>query len=116
MAGGEWPERARKAAQEGKTVEAVGLELLIADIYAIFRLSPVSSAVDRLSRPEAEHLEAVLAASGIHLRTDDASMADFNALRARYEPLVHSLSNFLLMPLPEWIPAADAPDRWHPIG
>ena len=88
----------------------------VADIHAIFRLSPVSPAVDRLPRPEAEHLEAVLAASGIRLRTDDASMANFNALRARYEPLVHSLSNFLLMPLPEWIPAADAPDRWHPIG
>ena len=88
----------------------------VADIHAIFRLSPVSPAVDRLPRPEAEHLEAVLAASGIRLRTDDASMANFNALRARYEPIVQSLSTFLLMPLPEWIPPADVPERWHPIG
>jgi hypothetical protein len=88
----------------------------VADLYAIFHLSPVSPAVDRLPRPEAERLEAFLAEAGLRLRTDAASMANFLALRARYEPLVQSLSSFLLMPLPEWIPPASESDRWHPMG
>jgi putative DNA primase/helicase len=39
VAGGEWPQRARAAATAGKAAEATGLELLLADIHAIFEAS-----------------------------------------------------------------------------
>ena len=33
-------------------------------------------------------------------------------LRAMYEPFVNALAAYLLMPLPGWMPAADATEDW----
>jgi len=37
-------------------------------------------------------------------------------LREQYEPYVHALSSFLLMPLPEWLPPAHESPAWHRIA
>jgi hypothetical protein len=88
----------------------------MADLYAIFNLKPVSPAIDRLPPAEEQRLAVYLAAAGVRLRTDEASIANFMALRARYETHVQSLSSFLLMPLPGWVPPEDTPDLWHPMS
>src|SRR4030095_2247107 len=56
--------------------------------------------------PEEKDREGLLARAALGLRTDDASIAQLHALRASYEPYVHALSSFLLMPLPDWVPHA----------
>jgi Ion channel len=88
----------------------------VVDLYVIFRLAPVSPPVDRLPPAEEKRLEGFLAAAGVRMRTDEASVANFMALRAMYEPYVQSLSTFLIMPLPAWIPSEGAHDSWHTMG
>ena len=86
------------------------------DLCAIFRLEPVPPPVDRLPPAEKDRLDSFLIAARVRVRTDQASVASFMALRAMYEPYVQALSNFLIMPLPAWIPPEDAKDSWHTMG
>ena len=85
----------------------------VVDLYAIFGLAPVSLPVDRLPPAEEKRLEGFLAAADVRMRADEASVANFMALRAMFEPYVQSLSSFLIMPLPAWIPSEDVHDSWH---
>jgi hypothetical protein len=88
----------------------------VVDLCAIFNLKPASPRVDRLTPGEQERLEIFLAAVGVRMRTDEASAAAFNTLRAQYEPYVQPLSSFLSMPLPPWLPPEGAQDSGHTIG
>src|SRR5262249_61684785 len=88
----------------------------VADLCAIFRLEPVSPPSDRLPPAHERRLESVLAAVAVRLRSDEASVAKFRALRSRYEPYVYALSHFLLMPLPPWVPPEAVREGWHVIG
>ena len=88
----------------------------VADLCAIFGLEPVSPPGDRLPAADERRLESVLAAVAVQLRSDEASVAKFRALRSRYEPHVYALSRFLLMRLPPWVPADAVRDGWHTIG
>jgi hypothetical protein len=88
----------------------------VVDLCAVFRLDPASPPRDRLPAAEEKRLESVLAAVDIRLRSDEASVAKFMSLRSMYEPYVHALSRFLLMPLPEWAPPDAVQPDWHTIG
>jgi voltage-gated potassium channel Kch len=88
----------------------------VRDLCAVFRLEPASPPDDRLPAAEEKRLESVLAAVGLRLRSDDASVATFMSLRSTYEPYVHALSSFLLMPLPAWIPPEAVQADWHTIA
>jgi len=88
----------------------------VVDLCAVFRLPPVPPPVDRLPRAEEQRLESLVALEGVRLRADETSAAKLRALREMYEPYIHALSTFLLMPLPAWIPPDDMPDRWHTIA
>jgi hypothetical protein len=88
----------------------------VADLCAIFRLEPVSPPRDRLPTADERRLESILAAVAVRLRSDEAAVAKFRALRSRYEPYVYALSHFLLMPLPPWVPPDAVRDGWHTIG
>jgi hypothetical protein len=83
------------------------------DLCAVFYLPPLDPPSDRLPPGDEKRLEALLAPAGVRFRVDEASAAQFKTLRATYEPYVYALSNFLLMPLPGWIPPEGMPDRWH---
>jgi hypothetical protein len=37
-------------------------------------------------------------------------------MRALYEPYVHALSTFLVMPLPAWVPADAGSETWHTMA
>ena len=85
----------------------------VVDLCAVFRLQPDPPPVDRLPLSEEKRLQSLVAPAGARFRTDEASAVDFRALREAYEPYVHALARFLLMPLPGWIPPDDMPERWH---
>jgi hypothetical protein len=88
----------------------------MADMNAIFsRRRPVPDADDRLRPEELERLLERLAASDVLLpRTPDV-LGRLAELRAMYEPYARALSRHLLMPLPPWLPAANAPDNWQSL-
>jgi voltage-gated potassium channel Kch len=85
----------------------------VVDLCAIFGLKPMPPPVDRLTPPEQRRLESRLAEVGVRLGADEASVTKFVSLRATYEPYVQALSNFLLMPLPAWMPPEGVKDSWH---
>jgi hypothetical protein len=87
----------------------------VLDLCAIFHLAPAPPAVERLAPADAKRLESVLAAAGVRISADEASVAKLTALRATYEPYVQALSRFLIMPLPAWTPPEGAQDSWHTI-
>ena len=88
----------------------------VADLCAVLHLAPAAPPADRLPPAEARRLERVLADAGVGLRTDETSMARFTGLRAAYEPYVHALSVFLVMPLPGLVSADQPRDGWHTMA
>jgi hypothetical protein len=102
---------------EGRSLPTARLTFAMArhavvDLCAVFRLEPTPP-VDRLPPSEESRLERFVAPVGVRLRTDEAAVVKFRALRALYEPYVQALSSFLIMPLPEWVPTEDGNDTWH---
>jgi hypothetical protein len=87
----------------------------VRDLCVIFRLEPAPSG-DRLPAADEKRLESVLSAIGLRLRSDEASVANFVSLRSTYEPYVHALSSYLLMPLPAWVPREAVQPGWHTIA
>jgi hypothetical protein len=57
-------------------------------------------------------MRGLLEANGIRLNHDAETERRLEELRAMYEPYVHALSEWLLMPLPPWILPPDAIDNW----
>jgi hypothetical protein len=47
------------------------------------------------------------------LRDGEEALARLEEYRAMYEPYVWALSDFLLSPLPSWLPAQGAIDDWE---
>src|SRR2546430_10463206 len=88
----------------------------VVGLCAVFSLKPTPPPVDRLPPSEEKRLESFVAAVGVRFRADEASVAKFRALRAMYEPYVHALSSFLIMPLPEWVAPEGATDTWHTMA
>src|SRR3989475_5375170 len=88
----------------------------LVDLCAVFSLKPTPPPVERLPPSEEKRLEGFVAAVGVRFRADEASVAKFRALRAMYEPYVHALSSFLIMPLPEWVSPERANDSWHTMA
>ena len=85
----------------------------VVDLCAVFHLTPSPPPVDRLPAASKERLEEFLTKARCRLRGEEACLAKLSALRAMYEPYVHALSVFLMMPLPDWVPPENARDNWQ---
>jgi len=86
----------------------------VVDIAQVFRTKPRPNReyASRLSSAELERMRGLLEANGIRLNNDAETERRLDELRAMYEPYVHALSEWLLMPLPPWILPPDAIDNW----
>ena len=85
----------------------------IADLAHVFNTKPQSPLKDRLPPDELDRMRGNLRRSGIFLEDGDAAAEKLNTLRRMYEPYVHALSEYLLMPLPSWEVAAKSADNWQ---
>jgi len=83
------------------------------DLSQVFGRPRREGGVDRLPAIELARLRSSLSAQGIRLATGQAADARLFELRAMYEPYLFVLSERLFMPLPKWLPAADARDNWQ---
>src|SRR5437016_9790263 len=85
----------------------------VVDIAQVFNTSPLVGGGHRLTHEGFERLHTVLSESGVALRNapnDEETLAE---LRTLYEPYIAVLSDYLLMPLPGWLPQARAVDNWQ---
>jgi hypothetical protein len=85
----------------------------VVDLAQIFNTPPRAPSPDRLPPDELARLRAVLSAAGINLRAGGAADERLCELRRMYEPYVNALADYLLMPIPAWIPSAEAFDSWQ---
>jgi Ion channel len=85
--------------------------MVIIEMTRVMRLQPITPQPDRLSSLRFAKLAASLAEAGLALE-GPAVEARLTALRITYEPLIEALSRFLLLPVPDWLPAA-TPDNWQ---
>jgi voltage-gated potassium channel Kch len=85
----------------------------VVDISQLFNTRPVTFDSDRLSDEDLTSLRALLAQSGIVLRTGADADEKLRSLRKLYEPYVNGLACHLLIPLPPWLPAASRSDNWQ---
>jgi hypothetical protein len=85
----------------------------VVDLAQIFNTPPREITLDRLSSEELKRLRAVLAESGVNLKTGDDADARLSELRRMYEPYVESLAEYLLVSLPVWAPSEETLDNWQ---
>ena len=85
----------------------------VADLAHVFNTRPQNPLKDRLPPDELGRMRSNLRRSGILLQDGDTAAEKLNALRRMYEPYVHALSEYLLMPLPSWEVAAKSADNWQ---
>src|SRR4030095_2517947 len=85
----------------------------VVDLAQIFDTAPGELTVDRLPSDELDRLRSALVAAGVKLATGLSAEQRLAELRGMYEPFVSTLSSFLLISLPPWIPPAEAFDNWQ---
>jgi hypothetical protein len=69
--------------------------------------------MDRLSRVDFERLAARLSEAGLAWNNPHDAERRLASLRATYEPFLEVLSNYLLLPLPGWLPDRTLRDDWQ---
>jgi len=89
---------------------AVG-RMAILEMTNILRLNPSEPPSDRLSLQAFEDLTATLIASDLDWQEGDPE-SRLAKLRLTYEPYLYAIAQYLVLPLPEWLPSA-APDNWQ---
>jgi Ion channel len=85
----------------------------VVDLARVFNQAPGALRPDRLPEAELGRLKQALASAGMPLKPDAGVAQHLLHHRQMYEPYVHALSEFLLMPLPAWLPPAGAKDNWQ---
>ena len=85
----------------------------VVDLAQVFNTSPIKKDGNRLTREELARLRAALSQAGVALRNEPGDDQTLAELREMYEPYIEVLSQYLLMPLPGWLPKARAIDNWQ---
>ena len=88
----------------------------VADMCSVFRLRPLPPQPDRLPQAELARLRQTLELAGVKLEASESAERQLADLRAMYEGHVNTLAEFLVMPLPRWLPPAPARDNWQMTG
>lgn len=84
----------------------------VVDLAQVFSARQPERLGERLSEVEWAQLVEQLGSAGRVMNTP-GNRARLFELRLLYEPYVSALSQYLLLPLPEWTRRADHPDNWQ---
>jgi hypothetical protein len=85
----------------------------LVDISQIFNTSPLKHDGLRMTREHLLELRSQLAAREVMVSVEPEDEKNLEDLRALYEPYTQVLSQYLLMPLPGWLPKARVSDNWQ---
>jgi Ion channel len=85
----------------------------VVDISQIFNTSPLEHDGRRLNSDSLGELRETLSRSGVDLRSEPDNESTLTELRSMYEPYTEVLSQYLMMPLPGWLPKPRATDNWQ---
>jgi len=85
----------------------------IVDLAQVFNCPPRKPKHDRLSPDELARMHTILTEAGLKLREGNIVDQKLSELRRMYEPYVYSLSNYLHIAIPSWVPKAGRIDNWQ---
>jgi hypothetical protein len=85
----------------------------IVDLAQVFNCRPHKPKHDRLTPDQLARMRAILKEAGLKLREGDVVDQRLSDIRQMYEPYVYSLSNYLHIAVPSWIPKAGRMDNWQ---
>jgi hypothetical protein len=85
----------------------------IVDLAQIFNCLPREPKHDRLPSAELTSLRTTLTKAGLKLHEGSGVDQKLSELRRMYEPYVYSLSNYLRITIPPWIPKSSRIDNWQ---
>jgi len=85
----------------------------VADLSLVFLTAPREPHHNRLPPAALAELRTMLEGVGLKLRGGEEAEEQLRRLRHLYEPYVFSLSRYLHVTLPPWIPAAGRQDNWQ---
>jgi len=85
----------------------------IVDLAQIFNCRPHRPKHDRLPPDELARIRTILKEAGLNPREGNTVDQRLSDLRQMYEPYVYSLSNYLHITVPSWIPKAGRLDGWQ---
>ncbi len=86
--------------------------LALVELSRIFELSPKTNAPDRLPADQFLLLSEQLGNAGVEFSAPEEAEGRLGEFRATYEPFLLALSDYLLIPLPGWLPSDDL-DNWQ---
>ena len=85
----------------------------IVDLAQLFNCPPHKPKHDRLPLDELSRICTTLTEAGLKLREGNVVDQKLSELRRMYEPYVYSLSNYLKIAIPPWVPKAGHIDNWR---
>jgi hypothetical protein len=85
----------------------------VVDLTQVFNTSPLTSDGQRLTPQDLAQLRSALAEAGVLLSKDDGDEQTLAELREMYEPYLVVLSEYLVMPIPGWLPKKRLVDNWQ---
>jgi hypothetical protein len=83
------------------------------DLAQVINAKYNAHAHDRLTEEGREQMRKALAAAGVRLRQDEASVLKLAHLRSLYEPYLEAMSRNLQITLPPWIHQEKRKDNWQ---
>jgi Ion channel len=91
---------------------AIGRHTLV-DVSQVLRLTPRAGDVERNAPERLAELRRWLAQAGVPVDEGTEAVARMEELGRLYAPYVGALSEYLVMPLPAWVPAEKARFNWR---
>jgi hypothetical protein len=85
----------------------------IVDLAQVFNCPPHKPKHDRLPPDELTYMRTLLTEAGLKFRGEKSVDQRLSEFRRMYEPYVHSLSSYLHIPIPPWVPKASRIDNWQ---
>jgi hypothetical protein len=85
----------------------------VVDLAPIFRQPPREPGHDRLPEALLKHLRATLGAAGLMIHEGSVADERLREFRQMVEPYVNSLSSYLAITIPPWIPDVSPTDNWQ---
>ena len=85
----------------------------IVDLAQLFNCPPHKPKHDRLPLDELSRIRTTLTEAGLKLREGNVVDQKLSELRRMYEPYIYSLSNYLKIAIPPWLPKAGHIDNWQ---
>jgi len=85
----------------------------VVDLSQILNRVPRRFDSDRLPPADVARIREILTGARIKLHEGQRIESRLAELREMYEPYLHSLADYLVMPLPLWIPPRDLRDNWQ---